>query len=62
MFWEQTAAMRIDGANSSLKKKKLKLSVRQRCVLFLDLFSLYSEIIIMRNLKGYPGITVRAYL
>ena len=55
MYWEQQAAMRVDGEISSLFKQ-IKC-IRKECVLFQDLFSLYSEII-MRNLEGYKGIKV----
>ena len=41
-YWEQTAAMRVDGKISSFIKNKC--SVRQGCVLSADL-SLSSEII-----------------
>ena len=41
---------------SAYLKKKIKRGVRQGCVLS-PLFSLFSEIV-MRNVKGYPGIKV----
>ena len=47
MYWEQTAAMRVEGEISAFQK--IKRGVRQGCVLSPDLFSLYSEII-MRNI------------
>ena len=50
MYWEQTAAMRVQGEISAFQKIK-------GCVLSPDLFSLYSEII-MRNIEGQPGIRV----
>ena len=53
MYWEQTAAMRVEGEISAFQK--IKRGVRQGCVLSPDLFSLYSEII-MRNIEGQPGI------
>ncbi|GFO37936.1 hypothetical protein PoB_006444100 [Plakobranchus ocellatus] len=53
MYWEQTAAMRIENKTSTFQDKKR--GVRQGCVLSPDLFSLYSEII-MRNLENHPGI------
>ncbi|GFO30221.1 ankyrin-1 [Plakobranchus ocellatus] len=55
MYWEQTAAMRIENKTSTFQD--IKRGVRQGCVLFPDLFSLYSEII-MRNLENHPGIKV----
>ena len=54
MYWEQTAAMRAD---THLIKIMIKRGVRQGCVFFPDIFSLYSEMI-MRNLDGYPEIKV----
>ena len=55
MYWEQTAAMRVQGEISAFQK--IKRGVRQGCVLSPDLFSLYSEII-MPNIEGQPGIRV----
>ena len=55
MYWEQTAAMRVEGEISAFQK--IKRGVRQGCVVSPDLFSLYSEII-MRNIEGQPGIRV----
>ncbi|GFS18525.1 endonuclease-reverse transcriptase [Elysia marginata] len=55
MYWEQTAAMRVEGEVSSFQK--IKRGVRQGCVLSPDLFSLYSEVI-MRHIEDYPGIKV----
>ncbi|GFN88081.1 endonuclease-reverse transcriptase [Plakobranchus ocellatus] len=55
MYWEQTAAMRIENKTSTFQD--IKRGVRQGCVLSPDLFSLYSEII-MRNLENHPGIKV----
>ena len=55
MYWEQSAAMRVEGEISAFQK--IKRGVRQGCVLSPDLFSLYSEII-MRNIEGQPGIRV----
>ena len=46
--------MQVDGEISKLKKKK-KRGVTQGCVLFSDLFSPYSEII-MQNPEGYLRI------
>ncbi|GFN86282.1 retrovirus-related pol polyprotein from type-1 retrotransposable element r2 [Plakobranchus ocellatus] len=55
MYWEQTAAMKIENKTSTFQD--IKRGVRQGCVLSPDLFSLYSEII-MRNLENHPGIKV----
>ncbi|GFO30487.1 endonuclease-reverse transcriptase [Plakobranchus ocellatus] len=55
MYWEQTAAMRIENKTSTFQD--IKRGVRQGCVLSPDLFSLHSEII-MRNLDNHPGIKV----
>ncbi|GFO06202.1 retrovirus-related pol polyprotein from type-1 retrotransposable element r2 [Plakobranchus ocellatus] len=55
MYWEQTAAMRIENKTSTFQD--IKRGVRQGCVLSPDLFSLYSEII-MQNLENHPGIKV----
>ncbi|GFO45488.1 retrovirus-related pol polyprotein from type-1 retrotransposable element r2 [Plakobranchus ocellatus] len=55
MYWEQTAAMRIENKTSTFKD--IKRGVRQGCVLSPDLFFLYNEII-MRNLENHPGIKV----
>ncbi|GFO08462.1 retrovirus-related pol polyprotein from type-1 retrotransposable element r2 [Plakobranchus ocellatus] len=55
MYWEQTAAMRIENKTSTFQD--IKRGIRQGCVLSPDLFSLYSEII-MRNLENHPGIRV----
>ena len=55
MYWEQTAAMRVEGEISAFQK--IKRGVRQGCILSPDLFSLCSEII-MRNIEGQPGVRV----
>ncbi|GFO06013.1 endonuclease-reverse transcriptase [Plakobranchus ocellatus] len=55
MYWEQTAAMRVENKTSTFQD--IKRGVRQGCVLSPDLFSLYSDII-MRNLGNHPGIKV----
>ncbi|GFO50395.1 retrovirus-related pol polyprotein from type-1 retrotransposable element r2 [Plakobranchus ocellatus] len=47
MYWEQTAAMRIENKTSTFQ------DIKRGCVLFPDLFSLY-----MRNLENHPGIKV----
>ncbi|GFO06938.1 poly [ADP-ribose] polymerase [Plakobranchus ocellatus] len=49
MYWEQTAAMRIENKTSTFQD--IKRGVRQGCVLSPDLFSLYSEIIIIRTIR-----------
>ena len=56
LYWEQATAMRVDGEMSLFKK--IKHGVRQGCVLSPDLFSLYSENIM---LGGYPGMKVGGY-
>ena len=59
IYWEQTAAMRI--GNDLSAYQYIKRGVRQGCVLSPDLFfPIYSEII-MRALKGMPGIKVGGY-
>ena len=55
MYWELTAAVRVDNGTSSFQN--IKRSVRQACVLSPNLFNLYSEVI-MRNLEKHPGIKV----
>ena len=55
LYWEQTAAVRIDGETSPFQH--IKRGVRQGCVLSPDLFSIYTEII-MRKLEDMPGIKV----
>ncbi|GFO07610.1 endonuclease-reverse transcriptase [Plakobranchus ocellatus] len=55
MYWEQTAAMRVENKTSTFQD--IKRGLRQGCVLFPDLFFFYSEII-MRNLENHPGIKV----
>ena len=51
--------MRVEGEISAFQK--IKRGVRQGCVLSPDLFSLYSEIIV-RNIKGQPGIRVGGFV
>ncbi|GFN78228.1 retrovirus-related pol polyprotein from type-1 retrotransposable element r2 [Plakobranchus ocellatus] len=58
MYWEQTAAMRVENENSTFQD--IKRGVRKGCVLSPDLLSLYSEII-MRNLENHPGIKVSGH-
>ncbi|GFS13084.1 LINE-1 reverse transcriptase [Elysia marginata] len=55
IYWEQTAAMRVEGETSAYQN--LKRGVRQGCVLSPDLFSLYSQLI-MRNIEGLRGIHI----
>ena len=55
MYWEQTAAIRIE--NEISKFIQIKRGVRQGCVLSPDLFSLYSENI-MRHIPELPGISI----
>ena len=50
--------MGVDEEISSFKK--IKRGVRQGCMLFPDLFSLYNEIV-MQNLEKYPGIMAQRY-
>ncbi|GFO15757.1 hypothetical protein PoB_004226200 [Plakobranchus ocellatus] len=57
MFWEQTAAMRVENKTSTFQDTKR--GVRQGCGLSPDLFSFYSEII-LRNLENHPGINKNA--
>ena len=38
-YWEQTAALWIDGEVTPSKKNKIKCGVKQECALSLDLFS-----------------------
>ena len=55
LYWDQTAAVRIEGEHSDFKH--IKRGVRQGCVLSPDLFNLYSETI-LRNLEDTPGLKV----
>lgn len=55
LYWDQRAAIRIDGTTSDFVK--VKRGVRQGCVLSPDLFSLYTEMI-MRHIKELEGIRV----
>ena len=59
MYWEQTAAVKIQNEISTYKP--IKRGVRQGCVLSPDLFSIYSEMI-MRNIEGLPGIKINGQL
>ena len=51
MYWEQTAAIRIENEVSEFIK--IKRGVRQGCVLSPDLFSLYSETVTHRGNARY---------
>ena len=55
LHWEQTAAVRIDGATSEYKS--IRRGVRQGCILSLYLFNIYSEMI-MRETNDLEGIKV----
>ena len=55
LYWDQTAAVRIDDELSGWAK--IQRGVRQGCVISPDLFSLYSESI-LRHLDSCTGITV----
>jgi len=55
MYWEQTAAIRIENEVSEFIK--IKRGVRQGCVLSPDLFSLYSETV-TRHIEEMPGIQI----
>ena len=55
LYWEQNAAVRIDGDYSDFKQ--IKRGVRQGCVMSPDLFNIYSETI-LRKLGDSPGIKI----
>ena len=55
LYWEQTAAVRMDNEVSNFQQ--IKRGVRQGCALSPDLFSLYREMI-MPHLEGAPGIQI----
>ncbi|GFR74690.1 endonuclease-reverse transcriptase [Elysia marginata] len=59
IYWEQTAAMRVEGETSTYQK--IKRGVRQGCVLSPDLFSLYSEFIV-RNIERLRGIHIGGHI
>ncbi|GFR89803.1 endonuclease-reverse transcriptase [Elysia marginata] len=59
IYWEQTAAMRVEGETSTYQK--IKRGVRQGWVLSPDLFSLYSEFI-MRSIEGLIGIHIGEHI
>ena len=53
LYWDQTAAVRVDGELSEYTN--IKRGVRQGCVMSPDLFNLYSEVI-LRNLDEREGL------
>ena len=53
LYWKQKSTMRVADEESS--SQDIKKGVRQACVLLLELFNLYSEII-MRDLMDLDGI------
>ena len=55
LYWDQTAAIRIDGEVGEWKN--IKRGVRQGCVMSPDLFNLYSENI-LRNLDEGIGVVM----
>ena len=55
LYWNQSAAVRIDGNYSAFKQ--IKRGVRQGCVMSPDLFNIYSETI-FRELEDSPGIKI----
>ena len=55
LYWEQTAAMRVE--ESVGEWKSIKRGVRQGCVASPELFNLYSEVI-LRHLEDRPGVCV----
>ena len=55
LYWEQSAAVRIDGEYTIFSE--IKRGVRQGCVLSPDLFNIYSEII-LRTISDIEGVKV----
>ena len=55
LYWEKTAAVRIDGATSECKN--ITRGARQGCIVSSDLFNIYSQII-MREISDLEGIKV----
>ncbi len=55
LYWEQTAAMRVDGDISEYKS--IRRGVRQGCILSPDLFNIYSEMV-LREIGDLEGIKV----
>ncbi|GFR83046.1 retrovirus-related Pol polyprotein LINE-1 [Elysia marginata] len=55
LYWEQVAAIRIDGEYTDFTE--IKRGVRQGCVLSPDLLNLYNEVI-LRNITDMEGVKV----
>ncbi|GFR76350.1 retrovirus-related Pol polyprotein LINE-1 [Elysia marginata] len=55
LYWEQVAAIRIDGEYTNFTE--IKRGVRQGCVLSPDMFNLYSEVI-LRNITDMEDVKV----
>jgi len=55
LYWDQTAATRLDNELSEFKP--IKRGVRQGCVLSPDFFNIYSEMI-MRKIQDKEGTTI----
>ena len=55
LYWDQTAAIKIDGEVSQYKP--IKRGVRQGCILSPDLFNIYSEMI-LRSINELNGLKV----
>ena len=58
LYWEQEAAIRIDGEYSEFKP--ICRGVRQGCVMSPDLFNIYSEMI-LRNINDHKGVKVNGH-
>ena len=57
LYWEQMAAISIDGDLSEWTN--IKRGVRQGCVISPDLFSLYTELLMRKGIKG--NLTVNGH-
>ena len=55
MYWQQTAAIKIN--NNISGYQEIEKGVRQPCVLSPELFSLHSEIL-LRTIEDRPGIRI----
>ena len=55
LYWDQTAATRLDGVVSQFKP--IKKGVRQGCVLSPDLFNIYSERVLY-NIRDQDGCNI----